>query len=191
MKAPNKYITIIFILSVSYGIYNLINPSGKKSFDSWDTKTDQALELSKSPLEPGVKLKGKSGPEYDMDKKDERKMLPWGKDPFIFPEGMDPYNRKSNKKATPLPEKKVKKVVKRKEKPLSVKITSILISDGQKVATIDRAPYVVTVGDWIENLQVLEILPDRVIFGGEGKRQEILMKSRLKVSKKSRGKNEP
>lgn len=183
MKAPNKYITIIFILSVTYGIYNLVNPSAKKACD---TKHDQALELSKSSLEPGVKLKGKSGSENDMDKRDERKMLPWGKDPFIFPEGMDPYNKKSKKKTIRLPEKKFKKVVKRKAKPLSVKITSILISDDQKVATIDRAPYVVTVGDRIEDVRVLEILPDRVIFGGEGKRQEILMKSQAKVSKKSR-----
>lgn len=187
MKAPNKYITIIFILSVSYGIYNLVTPSGKKS---WGPKPDEALELFKSSLEPGGTHKGKTGPENEMDKKDERKMLPWGKDPFIFPEGMDPYSKKSNKKIIPSPADKVKKVVKRKEKPLSVKITSILISDDQKVATIDRAPYVVTIGDWIGNVQVLEILPDRVIFGNEGIRQEILMKSQAKLSKKSRGRNE-
>lgn len=189
MKAPNKYITIIFILSVSYGIYNLVTPSSKKSLDS---KTNEAMELSKGALEPAGAPKGNSGSEKGMDKKDERKMLPWGKDPFIFPEGMNPYNKRYNKKAaSKKPAKKRKKVIKGDEEPLSVKITSILISDDQKVVTIDRAPYVVTIGDWIENVQVLEIMPDRAIFGRLGRRQEILLKSQAKVSKKSRGKNGP
>ena len=186
MKTPNKYITIIFILTVTYGVYNLVTPSSKKT---WDSKPDEAIELSTSALEPGVTLKEKSGLEKGMFKKDERKMLPWGKDPFIFPEGMNPYNKRYNKKAASIPAKK--KVVKRDEEPLSVKITSILISDDQKVVTIDRAPYVVTIGDWIENVQVLEIMPDRAIFGRHGRRQEILLKSQAKVSKKSRGKNGP
>jgi hypothetical protein len=181
LKAPNKYITIIFILTVTYGVYNLVTPSSKKA---WDSKPDESIELSTGALELGGTFKGKSGLEKDMDKKDERKILPWGKDPFIFPEGMDPYKKKSNKRVVVTPSKKRKKVIKREEMPLSVRITSILISDDQKVATIDRAPYVVTIGDWIENEQVLEIMPDRVIFGRNGRRHEILLKSQARVSKK-------
>lgn len=186
MKTPNKYITIIFILTVTYGIYNLATPSSKKT---WDSKPNEEIELSTGALDPGDTFKGKSGFEEDMDKKDERKMLPWENDPFIFPEGMDPYKKKSNKKAATAPAKKREKVIRKGEKPLSLKITSILISEDQKVATIDRAPYVVTIGDWIENVQVLEIMHDRVIFGRNGRRQEILLKSRAKASKKTRGKN--
>ena len=73
MKAPGKYITIIFILSVTYGIYNLVTPSNKKS---WDSKSDEVMELSTGVLALGNTVKGKSGSERDMDKKEERKILP-------------------------------------------------------------------------------------------------------------------
>lgn len=187
MKKPNIFIIIIFIAAIIYAIYNLGIPSSKKILSSnpnWST------DQSKNALESGNASQGKSSLEKDTDKKFKRRLLPWGKDPFIFPEGKDSYKKKSWKKVVKHPVNRPKKVVKRKAKPLSIKITSILISEDQKVATIDRAPYVVTIGDWIENEQVLEIMPDRVIFGNNGITQEILLKSLSNSSRNFRGKNE-
>jgi len=187
MKKPNKFIIIIFIATIIYAVYNLGIPSSKKILSS---NPNDSTKQSTDALGSKNSFQGISGSEKNTDEKYKRKMLPWGKDPFIFPEGKDPYKKKFLKKVAKTPVKRPKKVVKRIAKPLSLKITSILISEDQKVATIDRAPYVVTIGDWIENEQVLDIMPDRVIFGNNGLTQEILLKSLSNSSRTSRGKNE-
>jgi len=189
MKKPNKYVTIIFILGVLYGLYNLGSSSntGKRH-----SRPIEAKVLPKGEPELGVALKGKSDSENDnkSDEKERRKMLSWGKDPFIFPEGSDPYHKTKKPPSENVAndaQKGVKKVGKKKEPGLSLNITSILISENQKVATIDRPPYVVTVGDLIGNEQVLDIMHDRVIFGRNGKTREIFLTSKAESSKKLRG----
>jgi len=176
MKKPNKYLTIFFILAIVYALYSMVPSSSKKKTPS---KPSEAPEYPTGELDLGDTFKEKSGSAKMSYKKEKQKMLPWGTDPFIFPEGMDPYHKM--KKRDP------KKVVKGpvtgintggqwRHKLLSLKITSILISEDQKVATLDQAPYVVTIGDWIGNVEVLDIMSDRVIFGRQGKIQEVFLK---------------
>ncbi|MGA1791026.1 MAG: hypothetical protein ACMUIM_06045 [bacterium] len=189
MKTPNKYVTIIFILGILYGLYNLASSSNVKKRDP---KPIEATVLPKGEPGLGDALKGESGSENEneTDEKERRKMLLWGRDPFIFPEGSDPYNKMKKgptQKADNGIEKGTKKVVKKKRNRLSLNITAILISEDQKVATIDRPPYVVTIGDLIENEQVLEIMHDRVIFGRNGKTREIYLTSQAKSSGNTRG----
>jgi len=73
----------------------------------------------------------------------------WGKDPFKFPPGAElrVAEQGESLKAIQAPVKK---------------LTAILITDSQKVASINHK--VVTVGDVIDGERVLEIMPDRVIL---------------------------
>lgn len=177
MKKPNKYLTIFFILTMIYAVYNLAAPSGKKNRDP---KPGEATESPTGEFELVNAFKEKSGSVKNNYKKEKQKMLPWGKDPFLFPEGMDPYHKMKKvypKKANDGP---VKGINTGKYHLLSLKITSILISEDQKVATINRAPYVVTIGDRIGDVQVLDIMADRVVFSRNGKTQEILLGSQAK-----------
>jgi hypothetical protein len=180
MKLPNKYITIIFILTISYAVYSLVIPSSKKKRLSTPHET---TEGSTGALGPVDTFEGKSVSKKDANRKEDRRIIPWGKDPFMFPKGLNPYQKKrSNKKEAKAPVKKTIKVIEQEDKLLSIKVTSILISEDQRVATIDRVPYVVTIGDRIDNEQVLEILRDRVILGKDGRKRAILLKSHARSS---------
>ena len=190
MKTPNKYVTIIFILGILYGLYNLVSSSNVKKRDP---KPIEATVLPKGEPGLGDAFKGESGSgnENETDEKERRKMLLWGRDPFIFPEDSDHYNKMKKippKNADNDIGKGTKKVVKKKGNRLSLNITAILISEDQKVATIDRPPYVVTIGDFIKNEQVLDIMHNRVILGRNGKTREIYLGSRAKSSGNPRGK---
>jgi hypothetical protein len=57
------------------------------------------------------------------------------------------------------------------ETPLKLK--AILISDHIRLASIDRS--IVTVGDLVNDEKVLEIRPDRVILGKEGKKRTLVL----------------
>ncbi|MFH1147844.1 MAG: hypothetical protein V1736_09075 [Pseudomonadota bacterium] len=78
----------------------------------------------------------------------------WERDPFVYP-----------------------KVLADKDDgaALSWKLTSVMISGGQRIATLDQAPYVVSVGDRLGNSRILEIEPDRIILKGDGEKRELLL----------------
>ncbi|MBW1741409.1 MAG: hypothetical protein JRJ42_09810 [Deltaproteobacteria bacterium] len=168
MKTPNKYITIVFVLAVLFAAYELVISPAKKKPASKPKKTVQSSlpELLLPVSQPASLEHLPAGlPKVSRDgsiiKRKKVKNLGWGRDPFLFPEGIEPY-------------KKVTRV--EQEKILSrLKVNAILISGKQKVATIDHAPYVVSIGDWIENEQVLEIEPGRIILGKGDKKRELLL----------------
>ena len=183
MKTPNKYVTIVFVLAAFYGTYELvISPSKGKTV----LKPEEAISsMSAKPpsgdgshavsLLPGVKgnrhretphaspaIRSLSGNGFSA-RQERGKTLRWGRDPFLFPKRVEPYNKveKAEKEETPLP----------------LKVNAVLISGSQKVATVSHAPYVVSIGDWIENEQVLEIEPDHVVLGKNGRKREVLLES--------------
>ena len=91
------------------------------------------------------------------------------KDPFSLPSGVRLLSKESpvqeDKRLQPIAE------IKPVETPLKLK--AILISDHIRLASIDRS--IVTVGDLINDEKVLEIRPDRVILGKEGKKRTLLL----------------
>ncbi|MGA1796798.1 MAG: hypothetical protein ACMUIL_13160 [bacterium] len=126
-------------------------------------------------------MKEQPGSTKDSARKERQKMLAWGEDPFIFPKEMDPYHKRKKaypKKAATNPLKGITTKGYGHHKLISLEIHSILISQEQRAATINRAPYVVTIGDRIGDVQVLDIMADRVVFGRDGKTQEILLRSK-------------
>ena len=177
MKKPNKYLTILFISTMIYAVYNLAAPSGKKNREP---KPGEATESPTGEFELANAFREKSGSVKNNYKKEKQKMLPWGKDPFLFPEGMDPYHKMKKVSPKKVADRPVKDINTGRYHLLSLKITSILISEDQRAATINRAPYVVTIGDRIGDVQVIDILQDRVIFAKHGKTQEIFLSSQLK-----------
>jgi hypothetical protein len=91
------------------------------------------------------------------------------KDPFSLPSGVRLLSKESpvqeDKRLQPIAE------IKPGETPLKLK--AILISDHIRLASIDRS--IVTVGDLVNDEKVLEIRPDRVILGKEGKKRTLLL----------------
>lgn len=183
MKTPNKYVTVVFLLAALYGTYELvISPSkGKtvlkpeeaiKSMSAKFRSGDGSHAVSLLPEVKGNRpqetahaspaIKSFSG-EGSYARRGMEKTLRWGRDPFLFPRGVEPYNKveEAEKGETPLP----------------LKVNAVLISGRQKVATLNRAPYVVSIGDWIENEQVLEIEPDHVVLGKNGGKRWLLLES--------------
>jgi len=162
MKTPNKYVTIVFGLAVLFVTYELVISPAMKRPTSKPNKAIESppAEPPPAPIEPltvGSITKPRDGASVRQKR---GKTLEWGRDPFLFPKGIEPYKKVEEEK---------------EEMLLSLKVHAILISGRQKVATINRAPYVVSINDWIENEQVLEIKPDRVVLGKNGKSRELLL----------------
>lgn len=167
MKTPNKYVTIVFGLAVLFATYELvISPAMKRP----TSKPNKAIESPPAELLPAEPLPALIEPltvnsvikprDGASVRQKRGKTLEWGRDPFLFPKGIEPYKKVEEEK---------------EEMLLSLKVHAILISGRQKVATINRAPYVVSINDWIENEQVLKIKPDRVVLGKNGKSRELLL----------------
>ncbi len=96
------------------------------------------------------------------------------KDPFSLPSGVRLLSKEisvqpaqEDKKITGMVTPEIKLV------EASLKLKAILITDHVRLASIDRS--IVTVGDSINDEKVLEIRPDRVVLGKEGKRRTILL----------------
>jgi type II secretory pathway component PulC len=92
------------------------------------------------------------------------------KDPFSFPSGIRLHSKEVHApKDNKIP---VAPEIKPVEVPLTLK--AILITDHIRLASIDRS--IVTVGDSINGEKLLEIKPDRVILGKEGKKRTLFLK---------------
>jgi len=95
-----------------------------------------------------------------------------GKDPFQLPEGIRLLSKiDSVQEAKGTTSKSEAKPTDISPPPLKVK--AILISDHIRLASINR--YIVKVGDSINGERVLEIKPDQVILGKEGKKRSIFL----------------
>lgn len=96
------------------------------------------------------------------------------KDPFSLPSGVRLLSEEApvqeDKKLRPIAEIKP---VETKPAETPLKLKAVLISDHVRLASIDRL--IVTVGDMINGEKVLEIRPDQVILGKEGKKRTILL----------------
>ncbi|MFH0924087.1 MAG: hypothetical protein V1872_00385 [bacterium] len=150
MEKPNKIVTSAFILAILFGAYNIFFSSSSPKNSHSDLKTNQ---MSERPL--ATRLSLSPPPLVDNPEKERRKgELGWGRNPFLFP-GVNPYKKEATEG-----EKKVN------AKPLliSLKVTSILISGEQRVATIDQPPFVVSIGDRIEDNRVVGIESDRIVL---------------------------
>jgi hypothetical protein len=169
MKTPNKYVSIVFVLALSYGSYVLVTSTSKGNFVSKPKESTQSMSAT-CPSGDGAHaspaIKAPSGDDFSA-RQARGKLLTWSRDPFLFPRGVEPYN-------------KVEKAEK-EETPSTLRVNAVLISGRQKVATVNCAPYVVSIGDWIEDEQVLEIEPDHVVLAQNGRKRELLLES-LKVA---------
>ena len=87
------------------------------------------------------------------------KKMVLGRNPFQLPPGVK--LGPARKEATEDAERTVEKV------------TAILITDSRKVASINHQ--VVTIGDWVDGEQVLDIKPDRVVLGRSGRKRELIL----------------
>lgn len=145
----------MFLLAVLYGAYELVISPDKKRPVS---KPDKVIESPQAPLVAPLTTATRPGPGRSSITQEMVKNLSWGRDPFVFPYGVQPY-------------KKVKGM------PMPLKLNSVLISGEQKVATVNRVPFVVSVGDWIGNEQVLAIEPDRIVLGKKGSKRKLLLES--------------
>ena len=113
------------------------------------------------PIKARDELKGKMSPSQER-----------GRDPFHLPEGirlLSKINAVQEAKGT---------TSKSEAKPTDIstpplKVKAILISDHIRLASINR--YIVKVGDSINDERVLEIKPDQVILGKEGKKRSIFL----------------
>ncbi len=174
MAAPNKFVTIIFVLAVIYVIYEFAHSPGEKKTHP---KPDEVNELSAGEVilkKPSLK-ESPSG-EDTYAKEERRKMLKWDKDPFSVPKALEPY-KKTGAGYVEDAAKEDLKTGGKAQIALSLRVTSILFSKRQKVATIDRAPYVVSVGDWVQNERVLKIMPDRIVLGRNGMKRVLVLES--------------
>jgi hypothetical protein len=95
-----------------------------------------------------------------------------GRDPFLLPSGVRLLSKMDTASgAKGIPSKTESKPNDILPSPLKVK--TILISDHFRLALIDR--HIVKVGDSIHDERVLEIKPDQVILGKEGKKRSIFL----------------
>lgn len=78
----------------------------------------------------------------------------WERDPFLYPKG---YAKKSE------------------GGPFPWRLTSVMISGGERIAILDQAPYVVSVGDWLGSSRITEIEPDRIVLKGEDETRELVL----------------
>lgn len=94
------------------------------------------------------------------------------RDPFRLPEGV-----RSLSKIDASPQGPKAKILVSEAKPTDIspplKVKAILITDHIRLASIDR--YIVKVGDLLNDERVLEIRPDQVILGKEGKKRSIFL----------------
>jgi hypothetical protein len=91
------------------------------------------------------------------------------KDPFSLPSGV----RLLSKESPVQEDKRLQPIAEIKPVETLLKLKAILISDHIRLASIDRS--IVTVGDLVNDEKVLEIRPDRVILGKEGKKRTLLL----------------
>ena len=91
------------------------------------------------------------------------------KDPFSLPSGV----RLLSKELPVQEDKRLQPIAEIKPGETPLKLKAILISDHIRLASIDRS--IVTVGDLVNDEKVLEIRPDRVILGKEGKKRTLLL----------------
>jgi hypothetical protein len=105
--------------------------------------------------------KGKMGPFQER-----------GRDPFRLPEGIRLLSKidsvQGAKGTNSTSEAKPTDI-----SPPPLKVKAILISDHIRLASINR--YIVKVGDLINDERVLEIKPNQVILGKEGKKRSIFL----------------
>ncbi len=88
------------------------------------------------------------------------KRLGWGRDPFLYPRGTGP-RQKEYVETRP-----------------SWKLTAVLIGGRRSTGTIDQPPYVVSVGDRIEQETVMKLDPDRIVVATDaGERREVFLES--------------
>lgn len=178
MKTPNKYIMILFIFALLYAMYQLIlTPKNKKNVSKYNEEIksfNKELLLEKSTAK-GSTLKSED--EGTFAKEQRSKMLAMGRNPFLYPEDIDPYIKsKKNIKGEKQPlESKDNESAEEEETLLNIKVSAILISGKGKVATINQPPFVLAVGDWVQNEQVLDIKSDRIILGKNGIKREIFL----------------
>jgi hypothetical protein len=106
------------------------------------------------------------------------------RDPFSLPAGIRLLSQESQRQEEKLIlSKKESLLIPPVEPPLKLK--AILIGDHVRLASIDR--FIVTVGDSVNDERVIEIRPDRVILGKEGKTRAIFLdQSRVKLTVEER-----
>ena len=185
MNKPNKYITIIFIFTICYLIYGYISNEKTKV-----KNIKKSNILNKMPTQTEVieNLPRVTSPSNNFSEKsdaleEKHNSLVWGKNPFLFPEGIDIYkkiNKESNKNIETATNNNNglsdnNKVVEEAQNRSEIKVNSILISGKQKVAAINCSPYVVSIGDWIEDDEVLEITSDYIILGRAGAERKLCL----------------
>ncbi|MGA1823772.1 MAG: hypothetical protein ACMUIP_03840 [bacterium] len=176
MKAPNKFISAIFILAILYLLYEVAMPSRKPKESSGAKRVNTKIKTIKKELLSEKKSIKKLLEQYSAHeeesllKKERRKNLIWGKDPFLLPEALKPrIKAEKNTVAEKAPGEQ-----KRPKAPeIPIEVTSILISGDEKVATINSDPYIVSIGDRIKDEKVINILPDKIIVEKNGKRREL------------------
>ncbi|MGA1867691.1 MAG: hypothetical protein ACMUJM_03990 [bacterium] len=173
MKIPNKYLSIILIMAIFYVLYEYAMPSRKAKEASSAKRAPDALHVSKKEISikdeilKSETIKSQKSAGHDttsLMKKERKKILTWERDPFILPDPLHPVKKVEDE---PLAAEQLS--------VLPIKVSSILISGNEKVATIDRDPYIVSIGDWIENEKVVGILSDKIIVEKNGARRELLL----------------
>jgi len=94
-----------------------------------------------------------------------------GRDPFRLPEGIRLLSKIDSVQGAKGTDST--SGAKPADIPPPLKVKAILISDHIRLASIDR--YIVKVGDLINDERVLEIKPDQVILGKQGKKRSIFL----------------
>lgn len=168
MDAPNKYVTILLTAAVLYGGYTLLFSPPKKKQQPVSAPISESTLPAKqeTQVQPVIDKVG-HGEAVVAERLDRRRSLNWSRDPFLCPRGMEPNRPKIDLKDIKLDEPAL----------LNCKVTSILISGRQKAATVDRSPYVVMIGDYIDNERVLDIAKNRIVLGLGGRKHEIIMEN--------------
>ena len=113
------------------------------------------------PMMASGQSRGKMGPFQER-----------GRDPFHLPEGISLLSKIDSVQGA----KGIASTSEAKPTDISpppLKVKAILISDHIRLASINR--YIVKVGDSINDERVLEIKPDQVILGKEGKKRSIFL----------------
>lgn len=170
MKSTRKFIFIAFILSILYVLYEAFPFFTKGKIFSKNKKLIEITNGQSADATDNIKS-NPSQEEIFTAQEQRKKKLMWGRNPFLYPEDIDP-SKETEEPQTKSSEPSRTKVVTKG----SFKLTSIIITNDQKTAIIDQEPFVVRKNDKINGQRVLDIHEDRIIVERNGKRRIVYLK---------------
>lgn len=149
-------IAVLFIVMVVHNLRFFSNLSDKKE-NIVISKNQTSILTQEKADEP--LSQGKDFPE-DLGSRG------WGRNPFLTPEEIVSIREGKVQPRSVLREE----LPHQEELPLPLyKISTILVSDSRKIAIIGNT--IVTVGDWVGQEKVLEINPNNVVLGKDGRKR--------------------